>query len=104
MRRWCFGLLVATVVSGVGPAVAGDPIAGKRVWETNSCPSCHGVDGRPVVPGVPDFSKGDSMIKPDSRLIESIAKGGRIMPAFRGLLKPQQMIDVVVYIRTLRRR
>lgn len=102
-REYLWALIVGSLLWS-GTASAGDPKAGKKVWESNSCPSCHGMDGRPVVPRVPDFSKGDRMLKPDSQLISSIAKGGNIMPGFRGLLKPQQMIDVVVYIRTLRKR
>ena len=85
-------------------AWAGDPREGKKIWEDNSCPSCHGLDGRPIIPGVPNFSRGDRMIKPDSKLIVGIARGSGIMPAWRGILKHQAMIDVVAYIRTMRKR
>lgn len=104
MRSATLAVVAIFCLTASGQADAGDPRAGKKVWEGNACPSCHGVDGRPVVPQVPDFSRGERMLKPDSQLVGTIARGAGIMPAWRGILKHQAMIDVVVYIRTLRKR
>ena len=85
-------------------AWGGNPFAGKKVWESHSCPSCHGKKGVPVVPGVPSFANGDRMIKPDRQLIATIARGKGIMPSWRGILTKKQMVNVVTYIRALRKR
>lgn len=84
-------------------ASAGSPIAGKTIWETKSCPRCHGIDGRPLLPGVPNFARGDGLYKPDRALIMSMYKGSGVMPALRGILTEKDLANVMTYIRTLQR-
>lgn len=64
---------------------------------------CHGIDGVPVIPGTPNFARGEGMIKPDSQLLLVVYSGAKLMPAWKGLLTRQEMINVVTYIRTLQK-
>jgi len=84
-------------------AFAGDPFAGKKIWGKHTCPMCHGIDGVPVIPGTPNFARGEGMIKPDSQLLLVVYSGAKLMPAWKGLLTRQEMINVVTYIRTLQK-
>jgi cytochrome c6 len=74
-----------------------------RIHYETYCRNCHGEDGRGVVAGAPDFSRGQALMKPDAALASGLksAKGG--MPAFQGILREQQLLDVVAYLRTLQR-
>lgn len=94
---------VAVIATFSVTAQAGNPLAGKDVWQKHSCPSCHGLDGKAVVPGVPHFRMGERMMKPDGALVETIINGADIMPAWKGILSQKEMFDVVTYIRTLRK-
>ena len=85
MYKGCLWVLIAAFFLWAGTAAAGDPRKGKKVWESNSCPSCHGMDGRPIVPGVPDFSRGEKMLKPDSQLIF----GSIVLPQANAIVEMQ---------------
>ena len=82
------------------PAVAADYFNGKTVY-ARYCQSCHGERGQGYLPGTPDFSRGQSMMRSDAALIDSIANGRRAMPAFRGALTRDDIIDVTAYLRGL---
>ncbi len=99
LKRLTLAIALSLIASG---AYAGNPIAGKKVWESHSCPTCHGIDGNSPVPGVPSFAKGDDLVNPDSVLLQTITTGKGLMPSWQGVLSRQDMIDVVTYIRTLR--
>lgn len=67
------------------------------------CTNCHGHDGRPVLPGAPDLSRPTSLLKPDPELLLSIRSGRGAMPAYQGLMRDREILDVVAYLRTLLR-
>jgi cytochrome c6 len=83
-------------------AQAGNPVAGKKVFEDN-CVSCHGPDGVALVPGVPNFAKGERLEKPDSQLLMTIQNGLNVMPSWRGVITDTQIADALSYARTLRK-
>ena len=39
----------------------------------------------------------------DFALLESVRRGKNIMPAFAGVLRDREILDVIAYLRTLRR-
>lgn len=86
------------------PAVAhaGNPIAGRQVYE-RMCSACHGLDGNAAVPGTPNFARGERLEKPDRMLLATLQVGKNLCPSWRGVITEIQMMDVVSYIRTLRR-
>ena len=81
------------------PVMAADPVKGGEVY-ANNCYICHGDDGQGVVPNAPNFKYGDRLIKPDTELFQSISSGMGLMPAFRGILSEQDILDVISYLRT----
>jgi mono/diheme cytochrome c family protein len=102
VRFLAYGLMAAALLALPATAQAADVMAGKKVFDDN-CASCHGPDGNSVVAGVPHFSKGERLEKPDSMLIKTVQTGLNVMPAWKGILTDVQMADALAYIRTLRK-
>ncbi len=99
LGRWCsFGTLM--IALWASPVHSGDIIAGKQLYQTH-CEGCHGTQGRPFMPNAPDFSRGEALMQSDTTLLASISAGKNAMPGFRGILKDDQIIDLVSYLRTL---
>ena len=55
------------------------------------------------MPGVPDFRRGEGLFRSDDDLLQFIRNGSGMMPAYRGLLSDRDILDVISYLRTLRR-
>ena len=77
---------------------AGDPAAGKKVFASAGCTSCHtladaGAKGT-VGPSLDDAKP------PFDRVVERVTNGKGAMPAFgkQGLLNQQQIEDVAAYV------
>lgn len=96
MRWWLAAVLVV-----VPAAHAADVGRGAELYRQN-CAGCHGGDGRPVMPMAPDFSKPNTMLKPDLTLLAAIRRGKGAMPAYQGLLRDRDILDIVAHLRTLR--
>lgn len=86
----------------MNPVIAADYFNGREIYATY-CESCHGIDGRSMVPGTPDFSSGDTLFRPDSDLFTQIRQGKGTMPSFRGMLSDDEIRDVIAYLRSLQR-
>lgn len=80
-------------------AYAADVANGGALYQRH-CVSCHGDAGFGVMPGAPDFSRGERLFVPDSELATAIREGLRVMPAFNGLMTEQEILDVVAFLRT----
>lgn len=89
-------------LAAVATARAGPIESGREVYE-RYCTSCHGIDGRPVLPGTPDFTRGDTLMKTDQQLMNAIRFGVNSMPGFDQTIDNKGLIDVLFYIRTLQR-
>lgn len=87
---------------GMAPAAhAGNPFSGKEPY-LKHCAGCHGERGESKMLGVPNFSRGEVVISNiDSTLLQSIKRGKGTMPGFQGLLKDQEILDIIAYLRTL---
>jgi mono/diheme cytochrome c family protein len=87
-----------TVIGKVAkpPTVKGNAAAGKQVFETAGCASCHtlqdaGATGT-VGPNLDDA-------KPSTELVtDRVTNGKGVMPAFGGQLTPKQIADVAAYV------
>ena len=88
-------------VAACTAAQAGDVNKGSELYRQH-CANCHGQDGRPVFPMAPDFSNPTSLMKPDPSLLQLIRAGKGAMPAYQGLLRDREILDIVAYLRTLR--
>ena len=113
-RRWRTPVLVAVgLLLHPGLAWAGDPKSGEPMYQ-RYCSGCHGVDGRGggknFMPHVgPLNRKGHTELLDDGYVASIITEGGPAygksgyMPSFRGTLSPDDIADVIAYVRTLSR-
>jgi mono/diheme cytochrome c family protein len=74
----------------------GDPVAGKKIFQTGPCAGCHtladaGTHGT-VGPNL------DQAKPPLSRVIDRLLHGGAVMPAFKGTFSTKQIADVAAYV------
>ncbi len=124
MARWItgaccvLGLALAGFLLSRSPAAppAGDVEAGRALY-ARSCAPCHGETGRGDGASAAAFATKPSDLTdgrlmnplPDEFLANVILNGGPAeglspgMPAFRGHLSPEQVVDVVAYVRSLAR-
>lgn len=102
MNRFALTLLCGVFSVLAGPAHAADVTAGQQIY-MQYCVGCHGVGGQAVLPNAPHFSRGDRLMQPDTMLMMSIRAGKQSMPSFNGILRDQQILDVIAYLRTLQR-
>ena len=75
---------------------AGDAAAGKQVFESAGCTSCHtladaGASGT-VGPNL------DQAKPPASLVVDRVTNGKGVMPSFKGQLSEQQIQDVAAYV------
>lgn len=82
------------------PAGAADIHKGATLYTTH-CAMCHGANGNPVMPGAPNFRRMESLMRPDMQLLPAIRNGKGSMPGFFGILRDQEVLDVIAYLRTL---
>jgi mono/diheme cytochrome c family protein len=84
-----------------------DQFAAARTSYEKNCKLCHGAsgDGGPVKLDdgtklkVPSLREGHALHHPDSDFVKQITKGGDGMPAFGEKLKPEEINDLVRFVR-----
>jgi cytochrome c6 len=94
--------LLALVIFQAGPVLGANVAEGQRIYQMH-CISCHGVNGESVIPNAPNFARRERLMQPDMSLMMSIKAGKMTMPSFNGILRDQQILDVIAYLRTLQR-
>ena len=95
------GMLLALLLAGTSiTASAADIGKGGALYATH-CATCHGANGRPVMPCTPDFRRMEGLMRPDTQLLHSIRAGKGPMPAYFGVLRDREILDIVAYLRTL---
>ena len=80
------------------PSATGDATAGKAVFASAGCASCHTLKdaGSHGTIG-PDL---DQLKPPEARIVTQVGNGGGPMPAFKGQLSAKQIQDVAAYVFT----
>ena len=101
MRKLSVALSAILLVAAVAPARAADINKGAQLYALH-CQSCHGRTGVNVMPGAPNLARGGGLMQPDLMLLASIRTGKDAMPGYMGILKDQDILDVIAYTRTLR--
>jgi len=95
------GLLALFMLAfGSGTSRAADTIKGGELYAVH-CASCHGASGISVMPNAPSFARSESLLQPDLLLLTSIKNGRNAMPAYQGILSDGNILDVIVFLRTL---
>ncbi len=101
-----FVLSFAMLTSHVG--YAGDVANGQALYE-GKCIICHGAGGTPAMPGIPVFSKGETLDKDIAVLKNSILEGmtpeggmAPPMPPMQGQLSDAELDDILAYIFSLK--
>ncbi len=87
-----------TVIGKVAapPKVTGNATAGKQVFETAGCKSCHTLKDAGATGTVgPNL---DEAKPPASLVVDRVTNGKGVMPSFSGQLTPQQIADVAAYV------
>lgn len=90
----------STLLLVCGSSQAADINKGRQLFAAN-CAICHGQSGRSVMPGAPNFDRGEGLLRPDFTLLAAIRSGKNAMPAFQGILADRDILDVIAYLRTL---
>ena len=77
-------------------ALKGDPVAGKQIFETAGCKSCHTLADAGATGTVgPNLDQ----VKPDYRTATArVTLGKGVMPSFKSQLTTQQIADVAAYV------
>jgi cytochrome c6 len=97
---------MAIAMLGGARSSSADVAAGKAIFEQR-CAICHYSDStaKKIGAGLKGlfargkFSTGGKV--DDAAVTAWIEKGGKDMPGFRGALKPEQIRDLVAYLKTL---
>lgn len=74
----------------------GDPTAGKNVFKTGPCASCHTLADAGTHGTVGPNLTGLSL--PLSKVVKQVVNGGAVMPPFKGTLSTKQIADVSAYV------
>ena len=53
------------------------------------------------MPGAPNFRRMESLMRPDMQLLAAIRNGKGAMPAYFGVLREREILDVIAFMRTL---
>ena len=93
-------LMFTVMMLTLGVAMAGDPAKGRGIYASR-CSGCHGINGLPTNPAVPNFTMGQGLMVPDREIMNFIKKGKTVMPGFEGVLTDEEILDVIAHIRTL---
>ena len=100
MRKLFIALTAILLAAAVTSARAADINKGAQSYALH-CQSCHGRTGVSVMPGAPNLARGEGLMQPDMMLLASIKTGKNAMPGYMGILKDQDILDVIAYTRTL---
>ena len=85
-----------TTTTSSGPVVQGNPTAGKAIFASAGCASCHTLKAAGSTGTVgPNLDQ----LKPAyRRIVLQVENGGAIMPPFKDKLKPNQINDVAAFV------
>jgi cytochrome c6 len=85
-----------TTTTATAPTKAGDPVAGKQVFLSAGCTSCHtladaGAKGT-VGPNLDEAKPSPELV------VERVTNGKGVMPSFKDQLSEKQIQDVAAYV------
>src|SRR4051812_6059272 len=101
-------LAVAAALLGFASVPVHAQSAGESLYKTK-CAACHGADGKGETAigkanKLQDLGSGDVQKQSDTQLSEIITNGKSKMPAYGKSLKPEQIKDLVAYVRAMAKK
>lgn len=93
-------IFLTTGLWASGKAVAGNPFDGRPIYY-KYCFDCHESSGSTPMLNAPNFKKREGLMATDQQLLAIIKNGKGIMPGYNGILKDEQIMDVITYIRNI---
>lgn len=85
-----------TTLTETEPGAEGDPVAGREVFLTEPCGSCHTLADAGTTGSVgPNL---DSSPPPYELVVDRVTNGRAAMPSFAGRLSDEQIADVAAYV------
>jgi mono/diheme cytochrome c family protein len=98
-------LVTAMILGGTMPAFAQDAAANYKA----KCAACHGADAKGETPvgkkmGIKDLASPEVQKMSDAELTTVIADGKNKMPSYKKSLKPEQIKELVGYVRSLAKK
>ncbi len=106
MKRTILAAVLILMVAGLATTKA--MAAGGEDLYKSKCAMCHAADGGGDTTmgkkyNIRDLRSADVQKQTDAQLGEVVTKGKNKMPAYDGKLTPDQIKDVVAFIRTLKK-
>ena len=90
LLAWCYA----------GNVVAGNPFKGKPLYERH-CAECHADSGSTKMENASNFKQAEGLMVPDAQLLMTIKAGKGVMPGYQGLLKDEEILNIIAHLRTL---
>ena len=94
-------VLVLLLACWTPASQAADFFNGQKLYQ-RYCIDCHGPAGRGVLPGTPDFSRGEGLFQTDAQIMRHIRQGSARAPGFGNSLSEREMLDIIAYLRGFR--
>jgi mono/diheme cytochrome c family protein len=95
-------LIVPMVISlASGLANSADMAKAKQNYD-RYCAACHGFNGMSITAGVPNLRMNEGLMQADFQIVQRLKMGTTKKPPMLGILKDQELQDVVAYARTIR--
>ena len=66
------------------------------------CAACHGFNGMSVAPDTPNLRLNQGLLQSDMAILQKLKAGSAKKPPMMGILNDQDLLQVIVYTRTLR--
>jgi mono/diheme cytochrome c family protein len=103
MKMKIFHRLIVPIVISLasGLAAAADMAKAKQNYD-RYCAACHGFNGMSITPGVPNLRMNEGLMQADFQIVQKLKMGTPKKPPMLGILKDQELQDVVAYTRTIR--
>ena len=102
MKQFIFGWLSALILIAVVPAAQASSRSqrshGATIFNTNGCLHCHAMGSEGGHRG-PNLSDAGRKIAPQA-MRKQIEEGGKGMPAFRDVIEPKDIDDLIAYLRS----
>ena len=94
-------LATSIVAFGLASDAGADQAKAKQNYE-RYCAACHGFNGMSIAPDAPNLRMNQGLLQSDMQIVQKLKMGSPKKPPMMGILNDQDLLQVIVYTRTLR--